>query len=219
MDIQNQIDEINKKLDILLDEMLIQKSRRQSMDDLVDDLNIIGKDAFNTAVVELDKAGIEVDSECVTRLGIKLLKNTSTFNQMIDRLESINDFLKDAEPIVRQMGLDTINKLAEFERKGYFEYLKALAELGENIIKNYSAEDIKLLSENTETIFNIVKNLTNPEFLKKADKITNALNNLSIDDKTDNKSLFKILKEINSPEVRKTLSYSLRLIKDVSSSQ
>ena len=44
--IQVQIDDINKKLDLILDEVYAQKQNRESINDLMDDLSIVGKDVF-----------------------------------------------------------------------------------------------------------------------------------------------------------------------------
>ena len=49
-DLQKQIDEINVKLDAILECALTQKQRSQRMDDLVADANIIAKDAFRSTV-------------------------------------------------------------------------------------------------------------------------------------------------------------------------
>ncbi len=47
---QTQIDEINRKLDLVLDEIEHQKKHRREMDDLKDDLMRVGTDLYSTAV-------------------------------------------------------------------------------------------------------------------------------------------------------------------------
>jgi len=44
--IQEQINDINRKLDIVLDEIVAQKKTRQSIEDLTADLTIISKDVL-----------------------------------------------------------------------------------------------------------------------------------------------------------------------------
>ena len=58
--IQVQIDDINRKLDLILEEVFAQKQSRDSMNDLMDDLSIVGKDVFKNTVIELDKAGVDI---------------------------------------------------------------------------------------------------------------------------------------------------------------
>ena len=102
--IQLQIDEINRKLDLVLEEIFLQRQNREATKDLVEDLSIIGKDVFRNTVTELDKAGVELQGEALAGMGIRLIRNIDNINDFLDTLESINDFLKDASPIARRLG-------------------------------------------------------------------------------------------------------------------
>lgn len=212
---QQQINELNRKLDLVLEEMQVQRRKREEVEDLLTDLSYISKDIFQTSVIELDRAGVEVDAECVSRLGIGLIKNVRTFNQLIAMLESMMDLAKDLEPIIRQLGLDAINKMAEFEKKGYIDFVKELGNVAEKFMTQYTADDIRKLSKNMDKITAILGNLTQPAVLESLEKASRAFAETKFDSKLDNKSLFKLLKEANSPEVKQSLSYSLRLIKSL----
>lgn len=214
-DLSLQISELSKKIDFLIEEVAIQKAKRQEMEDLLEDMKIIGKDVFDTAVLELDKAGIEPDRECVARLGLNIMRNVSNFNDMLATLQSFNDFFKDFTPILRQMGLDTIHKLAEFEQKGYFEYIRSLGNTAETIMRNFSPNDINNLNKNIPVIIDIFKNIVTDDNLIALKNITETVATINMDDEIDNKSLYKIYKELKSPEVRKTISFMLRMIKEI----
>ena len=60
---QEQINEINRKLDLVLDEVMAQRETRQSLEDLTSDLTIVGNDVFKSTVAELENAGVELDGE------------------------------------------------------------------------------------------------------------------------------------------------------------
>ena len=49
--IQLQIDQINQKLDLILDEAVMQKQNRDTVMDLVNDLSLVGKDAFKVLIM------------------------------------------------------------------------------------------------------------------------------------------------------------------------
>jgi uncharacterized protein YjgD (DUF1641 family) len=213
---QAQINDINHKLDMVLEHIEQQRIKREEIDDLIDDLSIVGKDAFQHTVVALDKAGVELDSDALSLLAIKIVKNIGNFNELLDTIESVNDFIKDATPIFRQIGLDAINKVAEFEEKGYLEYFYAAKDLFGKISENYSPDDIRKLSENVDLIFSVIRNITKTEFLQNLEYITKVISETKIDDSLDNKSIFKLMKELNSPEIRKSLSYVLRITKQIS---
>jgi hypothetical protein len=184
--IQEQISELNRKMDLVLESVEQQKRNREEFDDLVKDVNIVAKDAFQQTVIMLDKAQVELDSDALSSLLIKLLQNVGTFHEMLEMLESARDFIKDVSPILHQAGLDAVNKMNELDSRGVIENLKDIA-----------------------------GNLTNPELLYALNRATKAMAEVKMDDKLDNKSLWKLLQELKSPEVRKSLSYSIRLLKEL----
>lgn len=178
--IQEQINDIQRKLDTILESIEQQKQSREALDDLVADVGLVAKDAFGHAVVTLDKAQVELDHSHLSMLFIKFLQNIDTFYEMLEMMESARDFLKDATPILHQVGLDAIHKMNEFDRKGYFD---------------------------------ILRNLSSPDVLDGFVRASRAMAEVKMDDRLDDRSLFALLREMNSPEVRKSLSYSLRLVK------
>ena len=212
--IQEQINEINRKLDIVLEEVMAQRQTRQSIEDLTSDLSIIGKDVFKSTVVELENAGVELDGEAVKLLMLKLVRNVDTITEMFEMLESANDFIKDVTPIMHQMGLDGIKLMHEFEQKGYFDFMKASMEIMDNIVSHYSEEDVRHLADNIVTILETVKNLTQPQML-------NAINNglvvyRSIEvKKIPEYSIWKALKEMNSKEMRKGIGFMITFLKNI----
>ncbi len=212
--IQLQIDEINKKLDIILEEIFIQRQNREATKDLVDDLSIIGKDVFRNSVIELDKAGVELNGEALAGMGIRLIRNIDNINEFLDTLESVNDFLKDATPIARQIGLDAIQKLHELQQKGYIDFFRELISVLDNVVAGFSREDVKALADNIVTILSTVKSMTQPDMLE-------ALNNgvkvyKSIDTKDiPEYTLWKAFREMRSPEMRRGLGFMITFLKNL----
>jgi len=212
--IQLQIDEINKKLDLILEEIFIQRQNREATNDLIDDISIIGKDVFKNSVIELDKAGVELKGEALASMGIRLIRNIDNINDFLDTLESINDFLKDASPIARQVGLDAIQKLHELEQKGYIDFFRELTRVLDNIVTGFKKEDVKALADNIVTILNTVKSMTQPDMLE-------ALNNgvkvyKSIDTKNiPEYTIWKALREMRSPEMRRGLGFMITFLKNL----
>lgn len=214
VDMQEQINAINRKLDIVLEEITIQKQKRQEVEDLVTDLSIIGNDMFKASVEELDHAGVELDTEALKSLFFRLLRNVGTLNDLVEMLESVTDLVKDASPIIHDMGLQGINQMNEMEKKGYFDFMKELFRIADNVVTHFSKEDVRLLADNVVTILETIKNLTQPEML---DATNNAV---SIYKKIETKdikeySLWKAFKEMRSPEMRKGIGFMITFLKNV----
>ncbi len=77
--LQEQINNINSKLDLLIEEVTIQRQNREAMNDLLDDVAVIGKDAFRNVVTELDNAGIELNRDALKSLTLRLIRNIETW--------------------------------------------------------------------------------------------------------------------------------------------
>jgi len=151
--IQNQINELNEKVDTLLEYIIAQNKKIKAIDDFIDDAYKVGIDLFKTTAVELDNHGVEVDMDEVKILIFKLLKNIQTFNTLINMLESMVDLMKDATPIAREMIIDLTYQLDKLEKNGTIESLKT-----------------------------ITTNLTNPDLLQSLAKISSAITNVKPDE-------------------------------------
>ena len=126
INLQNQIDTINKKLDMILDEIEHQKRHRREMDDLTEDLMRVGKDLYDTSLIELEEVSDYLDTKDILYLVKYVLRNVKIITRSIQQLENIKDFLTDISPLVRESFKDYMNKLDEFDRKGYFGFAKEL---------------------------------------------------------------------------------------------
>lgn len=211
---QNQIDQINRKLDVILEEIDLQKRKRREMEDLQDDLMRVGKDVYQTAVVEFEELHDHINTGDLLHLGKKLLRNVNTITKAFEQLESVKDFIDDVSPISRELAIDFMDKLDEFDRKGYFEFVKELGKVADNIVTSFSVEDIKMLGDNVVTILNTVKNLTQPEMLQAVNNALSVYKNLDIEVDKD-VSLFSLLKELRTPEMKRGLAFAVKFLQSL----
>ena len=213
-EVQLQIDDMNRKLDSILEELAIQRQKRQAVEDLATDLNMIGNDLFKATVDELDHAGVELDAEELKSLFFRFLRNAGTINEMLQMAESMVDLSKDIAPVVTQIGLDGIQKMHELEKRGYFEFFKELPGVFDNVVKHFSAEDVKLLAENIVTILETIKNLTQPEMLDALNNAINVFKKIEIDN-VEEYSLWKAFKEMMTPDGRRGLGFIMTFLKNI----
>jgi uncharacterized protein YjgD (DUF1641 family) len=214
-DIQNQIDEINAKLDEVLVCATQQRLRSERLDDLMSDLAIIGKDAFSSTVTELDKQGIELNVDDIKYLTFKLIKNIDKFTDVITTFESTHDLLKDLGPVAREVIIDVIKKLHELEQKGYFDFFREAGKIFDNIITYYSIEDVRLLADNIVTILDTIKNLTQPEMLQAMNNAVYIYQKLDIENIPEY-SIWKAMRELRTPEMKKGVGFLITFLKNLS---
>jgi len=212
--IQDQINDINRKLDIVLEEVMAQRETRLSLEDLTADLTIVGTDMFKSTVTDLDNAGIELDGEALKILAFKLIRNVGTITEMFEMLESANDFVKDVSPILHQVGLDGIKMANEFEQKGYFEFFGATMKIMDNIVSHFDKDDLQALADNIVTILETIKSLTQPDMLKAINSGIVVYKSIDVENVPEY-SLFKAMMALNSKEMRRGLGFMITFLKNI----
>ena len=212
--LQEQINDINRKLDIVLEEVMLQRQTRLSLEDLTADLTLVGTEVFKSTVTELDNAGVDLDGEAVKNLALKLIRNVDTISEMFEMLESANDFIKDVSPIVQQIGLDGIKMASDFESKGYIDFFKESLKIFENIVTHFSIEDVQALADNSVTILETLKNLTQPEMLKAINSGLVVYKSIDVKNVPEY-SLIKAMLALNSKEMRRGLGFMITFLKNI----
>ena len=169
---------------------------------------------FKASVDELDHAGVELDTEALKSLFVKLLRKVGTLNDLVEMIESGMDLAKDASPIIHQMGLQGINQMNELEKKGYFDFMRELFTIADNIVTHFSKEDVRLLADNVVTILQTIKNLTQPEMLDAMNNAVNIYKKIETHD-IQEYSLWKAFKEMRSPKMRKGIGFMITFLKNI----
>ena len=216
--LQEQITEINRKLDLIIDENSVQRQNREAVNDLIDDVAVIGKDMFNQAVIQLDNAGIELDSEALRCLILRLVRNIRSMGMVMETLESFTDLAKDLTPVIKQIGLDGVQKFHELEKKGYFELLNQIGKTFDQILSKYSIEDIQKLSDNLVPVIDTLTVIADPKLLNKINAAAVALKNINPDE-IEEYSVWRMMRQLNKPEVRKSLGFMMAFINNISKAE
>ncbi|VAW30293.1 hypothetical protein MNBD_BACTEROID07-1588, partial [hydrothermal vent metagenome] len=156
----------------------------------------------------------EIDGEAVKVLLLKIVRNIDSLNELFDMLESGYDLIRDISPILHQIGLDGIRTMNDLEKKGYVDFVKESGKIIDNIVTHFSTEDVGDLAENIVTILETVKNLTQPEMLGAINNGVVVYKSLDVSDIPEY-SLFKAMRAMNSPELRKGLGFMITFLKNI----
>lgn len=216
-ELTTKIEALDRKMDLLLDIINQQRIKAEGVEDLVADLSIVGKDMYDSAVVELENQKVELDPEELKMLGIRLLKNIKNLNGVIAQFESASDFIKDAGPIVNDMIIDFTKRLHELDQKGYFEFFGEFGKIIDNIIAHFTADDVRLLADNAVSILQTVKNMTQPEMLNSINNAVKVYDSIETQNIPEY-SVFKLLREMNKPEMKRALGFMVTFLKNLANS-
>jgi uncharacterized protein YjgD (DUF1641 family) len=209
-----QIEELNLKVDTILEYVNQQRLKSQAIDDLVADVSIIGKDAYDSTVKALDEHEVVLDPDQLRELAIRAAQNVGNFNTLLDTLGSAMDLMRDVGPIANEVIIDATKQLHEFEQKGYFEFMKEFGAVIDKVVTHYGVNDVRMLADNVVTILDTVKNLTQPEMLKSIDTAVKVFSNMETENVPEY-SIFRVMREINTPEMKKAWGFLHTFLKNM----
>jgi uncharacterized protein YjgD (DUF1641 family) len=213
--IQLQIDALDKKLDLILGYVHQQKLQANMVEDLVGDLSIIGKDVYDSTVQELDKRQVELDPSELTGLAVSFLRNIGNIKTVMDTLEMAVDLGKEVGPIANEVIIDFTKQMHSLEQKGYFDFIREIGPVIDNVVKGFGPQDLKELANNIVPILAIIKEMTQPEVLNTVQNAMKAFNSMETES-VPSYSIWKLMREMNSPEMKKALGYGITFMKNVS---
>lgn len=213
-EMEQQLRDIQEKLDFITAQMREQQRKDREMQELKDDLIHIGKDVFQSAVTELEEVAPYFDTQDLVFLVKKLLRNTRNLTHMMEQMESAADFFKDAKEPLKNAFMQLLETLDTLDQKGYFEFMQEAFKIVDEIVISFTVEDVKLLRENTTTILNTVKNITQPEMLGTVNNALSFFGKMDIEVEED-VSYAKIFKELRKPEVKRGLVFMLEFVKSM----
>ena len=210
-----QIAELNQKVDLLLEYVNEQRLKSVAVDDLISDISIVGKDIYDSTVNALDEREVEIDPNQLRELLIGFIKNIGNFNTMLETVASVSDLVKDVGPIANEVMIDATKKLHEIEQKGYFEFVSELGGVFDNIVLHYSAQDARLLADNIVVIMETIKNLTQPEMLQSLNNAVKVFSSIEVENIPEY-SVWKLMREMNKPEMKKAIGFFMTFMKNIS---
>jgi len=213
-----QLQSIDKKLDLISEELAVVRRQREELNELKQDLTIIVKDVFNTAIVELEDIAPFVQTGDFLHLLKKILQNTRNITNVMTQFESALDFFEDAKPISKDLFSATLEKLDEFDQKGYFQFIKELINVADRVVEHFSEEDVKLLGNNVITILETVKSLTQPEMLTAINNAISIYQNLDPSEAPEY-SVWKVMRELRTPEMKRGIGFIITFLKKITEEQ
>ncbi|MCF6239438.1 MAG: DUF1641 domain-containing protein [Candidatus Marinimicrobia bacterium] len=217
-DISKQLAEIQASLAELSTEMALVRKQRREMEDLKEDLTRVAKDLFAGAIEEFEEIAPFVKTGDFLHLVKLILRNTNNITAVIGKLESTLDFFEDFKPIGKELFSDVLEKLDEFDRAKYFEFAGEALHISDNIVAHFSTDDVKLLADNIVPILETVKSITQPEMMSAIKNAVTVFDKMDTDN-IQEVSIWKALRELNTPEMKRGLGFMIAFMKNISNNE
>jgi len=213
IELNQKVDALTAQVAFLAEEARIQQQRRQEWDELKNDLTPVASEAYRLSVQQLDEIEGYVQLEDIIRVTKRLMRNTRNVEQMLDQLEGIADLSRELSPLSQDMFLMLMTRLDEMERKGYFTFFQGGMEIMDQVVTNFTEEDVRQLGENVVLILQTVKEMTQPEIMQLLSSTASVMRE---EDLPEDVSVLYLLRQMRDPAVKRGLAKTLNVLRTVS---
>lgn len=213
VELNQKVDALSAQIAFLTEEARVQQQRRQEWDELKNDLTPVASEAYRLSVQQLDEIEGYVQLEDIIRVTKRIMRNTRNLEQMLDQLEGFADLTRELNPLSQDMFLILMTRLDEMERKGYFDFLRGGMEIMDEIVTNFTEEDVRQLGENVVLILQTVKEMTQPEIMQLLSSTASVMRE---EDIPEDVSMFYLLRQMRDPAVKRGLAKTLNVLRTVS---
>ncbi len=212
-ELNQKVDALNEQIAFLAEEARVEKQRRQQWDELKNDLTPVVSEIYQLSVRQLDEIEGYVQLEDLIRVTKRLARNARNIEEMLGQLESLSDLSKELMPLTDDIFLMLMTRLDEMERKGYFAFMQGGIEIFDQIITNFTEDDVKQLGENIVLILGTVKEMTQPEIMTMMRTTATVMRDEDVPEKV---TMIDIMRQLNDPSVRRGLAKTLNVLKTFS---
>ena len=185
----NELAQINQKLDQLTAQFEAQRQQQQGMKELMDDAIPVVNHVIKLSIDELAEVGNDFELGDLLFLVKRVLRDTRMLVGLLDQLESVAELAEEGQQMGKRIFHQVTMELDRLEREGYFGFARAGAKVADRLVHDYKPEDVEALG------------------IRVADAMKF--------EPPAKVSLFGLLKMIGDPKVLRWLYRSLNLLKAI----
>jgi len=153
-----------------------------------------------------------IPNESVPSLQEQLAAIDAKLDYVVRRQRFLEEMIDEMMPVGRQALSYGAERFAEVERKGWFEYSKVLFGTMDRLAEAYTVEDVRALSDSVVSIFDTVRNATQPDVLAVANEATEVLHHA---DEVRPVGLFGALRATRDDDVQMGLAVALQILEQL----
>lgn len=185
----NELAQINQKLDFLMAQFEAQREGQQAMKELVDDAIPIANHIIKLSIDELAEVGNDFELGDLLFLVKRVLRDTHMLVDLLDQLEAVAELAEEGQQMGKRIFHQVTMELDRLEREGYFGFARAGIKVADRLVHDHKPEELEALGT----------------------RVADALKA----EPPENVSLFSLLQAMNDPKVRRGLYRSLNLLKAI----
>ena len=217
-EILERLDRLTMQMDYIAEQVAAQAQAREKWAELTETLTPVTKGAMEVATRELDELSEDVTLEDVARLSKTLARSLPQLEAMIAQLEGLSELAVEAFKLSSPAMAKLTEVLQVADDKGYFAFARQGAQIADNVVTEFSEEDVKALGDNVVTILNAVKEMTQPEVMALVQRTALTMQ-AEEDHHIEPPSMLALAKSMRDPQTRRGLARVLAMLHTVGEQQ
>jgi uncharacterized protein YjgD (DUF1641 family) len=217
-DLNERLDELSAQVGQITEELRLQRESREKWAELNDTMAPITSGAMEMATAELEELSQDVTIEDATRFARTLAINLPQLEKLLEQVEPMSELVAQ----LSELSGPAMDYLTEFlgaaDDKGYFRLGRQATFITDQIVTEFTEEDMHALGENVVIILNAVKEMTQPEVMGLVQRTVHTVQE-SEDEHVDPPGLFKLLKSMRDPETRRGMARMISMLHTVGEEQ
>jgi hypothetical protein len=141
----NELAQINQKLDYLTAQFEAQRAQQRSMKELVDDAIPVVNHVIKLSIDELAEVGNDFELNDLLFLVKRVLRDTRMLVGLLDQLEAVAELADEGQQMGKRIFHQVTMELDHLEREGYFGFARAGAKVAERLVHDHKPEDLESL--------------------------------------------------------------------------
>lgn len=216
--VEERLDAISGQLSAIAAELDAMRKRRDTLDEFRATVAPIADEAYQLAARELEKLTADGTVDDVVRLVRRLVASAGALERGLAAADTMASLAGEAAPLTGEAFAALTARLAEYDRKGYFEFMRHAAGVLDRVVTSFDGADIDQLGDNVVLILQTVKEMTQPEVMTMLRRTASAVQSQQhvIDQGEEGvPSLRTLMRKLRNPEVRRGLARAIDMLQIV----
>jgi hypothetical protein len=205
--LEAKLDRLTEHVEYLAGQARQDALRREMWTELISDMSPIAAQAMDTMTQGLDTT--DLDMAKVIQLLKRFAESAETLDATLAQLQAGHGLLEDIMPLTGDAFVAITERLADFERRGYFTFAKEGFGVLDRVVATYDEDDIRALGDNIVVILDTVKQMTQPEVMTMLSRTVDSMDEVD----TEPASLFKLARQMRDPEIKRGLARLLGMLR------
>jgi len=165
------LEELNRKLDTLVEISKEAKAQGEAIQDLVRDFSLVSNSAVFSLHDALELENVHVDGRDVRELMVLTLKNVRNFNAALSQLEAFTELGRETAFTGQKLIMDFSRRVGELEQKGYFEHGQKALQAMDSLLRNLPRDTFEKVEAAAPELAKLTQELSDPSEIARIRKL------------------------------------------------